>query len=306
VVRCVSQCHIGLMACSQVWGAPGAGDCSGTCAGAEVVCFEPEGTATTSQWRYTGANQSGYAPTISYQHIGEGGGNWRQELVTTSWGWKLRKCCLWLLACALLLPAVYFSIMLVRKSSLEANSAPEAEIGTESLVRASSMPFDCSDGDLWSLPKQNWCCERFGRGCPTTAAPRRPRLRPPPPPPHPPPRPPPPTPPPPPPTSLPFDCNVDFIDCDRCLLTRWSAGKRAWCCAHARRGCAPPAQPPSPARVERVPVPVPVPAPAPKPCPHHKCQCPPLDCKGGLNNWKNAWGPEKKAWCCHHEGKGCE
>jgi len=293
------------MACSQVWGAPGAGDCSGTCAGAEVACCEPEGSAATSQWVYKGAPPSGFAPSINYMQVGEGGGDWRQELMTTSWGWKPRKCCLWLLAVALLLPISCFSMMLMQ------NSPHEAETGSESLVTVSSMPFDCSDGDLWSLAKNNWCCARFGRGCTTTTTPRRQPPHPPPPPPH------PPTPPPPPRaqlTSLPFDCNLDFVDCYHCLLTRWSAGKRAWCCAHARRGCAPlaqsPAQPlaqPPQVRVERVPVPVPVPAPAPTPCPLPNCAgpCPPLDCNVGLNNWKNAWGPEKKVWCCQHAGKGC-
>mmetsp|Transcript_104586 Transcript_104586/g.207683 ORF Transcript_104586/g.207683 Transcript_104586/m.207683 type:complete len:195 (+) Transcript_104586:73-657(+) len=38
-------------------------------------------------------------------------------------------------------------------------------------------------------------------------------------------------------TSLPFDCNLDFVDCHKCLLDRWSVSKRIWCCSHAQRGC---------------------------------------------------------------------
>jgi len=78
-------------------------------------------------------------------------------------------------------------------------------------------------------------------------------------------------------TSLPYDCNVDFVDCNRCLLDRWSVGKRIWCCRHAQRGC----DVPDSTTKEG------------------------YDCSVGLTNWKIGWSDSKKSWCCHHGGKGC-
>merc|ERR1712060_186800 len=31
----------------------------------------------------------------------------------------------------------------------------------------------------------------------------------------------------------------------------------------------------------------------------------PYDCAAGLVNWRVAWSPGKKIWCCSHEKKGC-
>jgi len=30
-----------------------------------------------------------------------------------------------------------------------------------------------------------------------------------------------------------------------------------------------------------------------------------MDCSVAFNNWQAAWGPQKKAYCCQHEHKGC-
>jgi len=88
-------------------------------------------------------------------------------------------------------------------------------------------------------------------------------------------------------TSLPFDCNADWEECYQCLLTRWSAGKRAWCCTHARRGCPhgqPPTQPPLP----------PTPATSLK-----------FDCNAGFSHWQQGWSLTKKSWCCQHAARAC-
>lgn len=78
-------------------------------------------------------------------------------------------------------------------------------------------------------------------------------------------------------TAVPYDCNVDYVDCHKCLLERWSIGKLIWCCSHAQRGCDFPNATTSTF----------------------------YDCSVGLTNWKLGWSDTKKSWCCKHGGKGC-
>jgi len=107
----------------------------------------------------------------------------------------------------------------------------------------SDAPIDC-DVDLPNLNavQQALCCEGTGKGC-TTQLPT---------------------------TALPFDCNAGFQN----WVKAWSPDKKAWCCTHARRGCA---------------------------------KAPPLpyDCDAGLSNAAAGWSDAKKAWCCQHASKGC-
>jgi len=98
-----------------------------------------------------------------------------------------------------------------------------------------SLPFDCNIAfnnwvAAWSEPKKQWCCVHARRGCPTTT-PVRPTIQIPVPVPA--PAPPVFQVPPAPVTSLPFDCNAGFVN----WVAGWSWAKKAWCCAHANRGC---------------------------------------------------------------------
>jgi len=181
-----------------------------------------------------------------------------------------------------------------------------------------SLPYDCNADytecyhclqKRWSTPKRTWCCANGGRGCSTTAPPA--------------------TTTPPATTSLPFDCNADYINCYHCLEKKWSVGKRAWCCAHGGRGCS---TTPAPATTS-----LPfdcnagfdnweagwsdpkkiwccqhvskgcttTPPPPPPPPPPTTSVCPPLDCNVGYNNWQAGWGEEKKTYCCQHFNKAC-
>merc|ERR1712048_313665 len=73
---------------------------------------------------------------------------------------------------------------------------------------------------------------------------------------------------------------------------KWSVAKRAWCCAHGRRGCSttrPPTVPPT-----NVP-----PTTAPP------ATSLPFDCNAGYGHWQAGWSRAKKAWCCANQGKGC-
>jgi len=179
-----------------------------------------------------------------------------------------------------------------------------------------SLPYDCNADYIscyhclekkWSVGKRAWCCAHGGRGCSTTPAPTT--L--------------------PPTTSLPYDCNADYISCYHCLEKKWSVGKRAWCCAHGGRGCS---TTPAPATTS-----LPfdcnagfdnweagwsdpkkiwccqhvskgcttTPPPPPPPPPPTTSVCPPLDCNVGYNNWQAGWGEEKKTYCCQHFNKAC-
>lgn len=111
-----------------------------------------------------------------------------------------------------------------------------------------------------------------------------------------------------------FDCDAGFIN----WQVGWSVSKRAWCCQQTGRAC--PIMPGSPQQqvtlVPQVPHAPPVrplpPPPAPPPGAHGTPAGPVAPLVGGHNcaanfaTWRLSWTPEKKAWCCEREGKGCE
>merc|ERR1712154_130976 len=131
----------------------------------------------------------------------------------------------------------------------------------------------------WQMGKKVWCCLHHHIGCPSTPPPPAPVSRPPPPP--------APIAPPPPPapvftTSCPYDCNAGFSNWDR----GWPAGKKAYCCRTARKGC--PAVPVGPPVVTT---------------------SLPYDCNAGYHNCYHCllkqWSVGKLAWCCQHMQRGC-
>lgn len=325
-------------------GVESAGDCTGMLGGAERACCEAEGAITNQSWVFVGEGRGSYATSPKYNYVGQGCGNFNREVTVTYHGWKVRKCCLGLLA-LLLLPAMFY--LLVSYVPLIYGLGSEMETTTTATIAPvfttplrPAEPFNCGTVGLWSLAKKNWCCHKYGKGCTVASTtrtshppPTTKRLPPQTPPakrlPVPVPVPVPAPPPAPPTTSLPFDCNVDFTDCYSCLLQRWSVGKRAWCCSHARRGCptTPPPQHPAPSTS-----PLPFDCAAGFAnwqkgwslakkrwcCQHQRKGCPampapqaqrassPQDCSVAFDNWRAAWTPEKRTWCCQHEGKGCE
>mmetsp|Transcript_112590 Transcript_112590/g.223821 ORF Transcript_112590/g.223821 Transcript_112590/m.223821 type:complete len:340 (+) Transcript_112590:52-1071(+) len=280
-----------------------AGDCAGVCGGAETACVEAnDAIAQHSHFDYVGEGRGGYSAKSTYDYVGEGAGSFDRVVATTYTGWKLRPCCIGLTA-LLLLPALIYGLMLAFKPEDYTKGSTDLLVTiapTPSPV--APEPFDCTQGGLWSMAKKEWCCAHYHKGCTTRSPPSGP------PPPRPPPPPPPirvnvpvphpipvpvpvPVPAPIAPTPPPFDCNADFVDCPPCLATRWSVGKRAWCCAHAHRGC-----PVAGATT---------PTTTPKPIVPTACPCPPQDCNIAFQNWRAAWSPIKKNWCCQHEHKGC-
>jgi len=219
-----------------------AGDCAGTCGGLETSCFEATGSAVDSNWTYKGTGQGSYKISPQYNFVGQGAGSYDREIVTRYYGWRFKPCCLFVLALLLLVPFLLFGLQWFFDSS---TPMPIPTPAPAPLLTASAPR---------SPP-------------PSSPSPRQPQPPfPPLPPPPPPPRLPPATPP-----AIHYDCNA--------LHTRWSADKRAWCCAHTRPGC---------------------------PHPPHPAMSLPFDCNAALVNWKAAWSVQKKQWCCQHEGKGCQ
>mmetsp|Transcript_29618 Transcript_29618/g.93423 ORF Transcript_29618/g.93423 Transcript_29618/m.93423 type:complete len:493 (-) Transcript_29618:259-1737(-) len=88
-----------------------AGECSGAACGAETMCCEPEGGATGVQWVQVPGGP--YSAVTSYQFTGEGTGNYEKRVVTTTYGWRFRRCCIGLCALLLLLPLLYLLLSLL-------------------------------------------------------------------------------------------------------------------------------------------------------------------------------------------------
>jgi len=69
-----------------------------------------------------------------------------------------------------------------------------------------------------------------------------------------------------------YNCEHDF----KSWPTKWSMGKKKFCCKEYERGCPP------------------------------TTTAPDYACNEGLANWRTGWSNLKKAYCCRHEHKGCE
>jgi len=134
-------------------------------------------------------------------------------------------------------------------------------------------------------------------------------------------------------TSLPFDCDHGLAhwatawsagkkawccmraqrgcptshDCDDGDVSEWSADKRDWCCEHSKLGCAretPPATTPSTMLPATKAVPLPAAEPAAPPS-STTTAYPMYDCEAGFMTWHLSWSTHKQDWCCKHAARGC-
>eukprot|EP00418_Pyrodinium_bahamense_P098183 CAMPEP_0179039528 /NCGR_PEP_ID=MMETSP0796-20121207/15187_1 /TAXON_ID=73915 /ORGANISM="Pyrodinium bahamense, Strain pbaha01" /LENGTH=284 /DNA_ID=CAMNT_0020735863 /DNA_START=52 /DNA_END=903 /DNA_ORIENTATION=+ len=90
-------------------------------------------------------------------------------------------------------------------------------------------------------------------------------------------------------TSCHIDCRVGLNN----WRAAWAPAKKEYCCKHEHVACDKPTVPPSAAAVPTTPPPLTT----------TSCH---IDCQVAINNWRAAWGPEKKEWCCKHENIACE
>jgi len=267
---------------AQLAAAQSAGDCTGACGGMESACCEAEGALQNTNWQFVGDGRGSYSSVPQYGYVGEGRGSFEREVVTTYYGWKIRKCCIGLLVIAMIPLVLYLMVVMSNPALVYANYPwinnwkAAGKTSTSTPVPTVSEPYDCFAGGSWTKAHQDWCCRAHSKGCttqpPTTKVltthrppPKLPVVRVPVPVPLPAPLTPA--------TSLPFDCNAGYAN----WQAGWSLAKKAWCCQHAQRGC---------------------PVISATTSPH-------FDCNAGFARWKEGWSVQKKVWCCQHQSKGC-
>jgi len=116
-----------------------AGDCTGACGGMETMCCEPEGGLSSVQWVQVSGGS--YRPVMSYQYVGEGSGTYEREVVTTHYGWRVRKCCLCLLGLLLLAGLLYLlSTMFGGDDDTESDQPNPVIIRTPAPTSAPELP----------------------------------------------------------------------------------------------------------------------------------------------------------------------
>mmetsp|Transcript_43627 Transcript_43627/g.124424 ORF Transcript_43627/g.124424 Transcript_43627/m.124424 type:complete len:253 (-) Transcript_43627:34-792(-) len=166
---------------ASMGGGASAGDCAGTCCGMETACCEAEGAMTNSNWVYVGEGRGAYATVQQYNFVGQGAGSFDQEVVTTFYGWKLKRCCIAVLALLLLPALVYLLMMLVPGGGGTSGLEGQVVISTPAppvmppVVATTREPFNCYVGGLWSLARKAYCCRTHRRGCTTPPPPPPPR-----------------------------------------------------------------------------------------------------------------------------------
>jgi len=217
--------------------------------GEECIAFGMNCGGRGGSLVYAGPGRGTYAEDASFRYVGYGG----DYNVNSGWNCKvmLPVCLCFFLLCSL--PLLLWWL-------------------------CQPAGFDCDEGLLkwevtWSLEKQGYCCEEYGRGCTTRQTTALPETNP--------------TVPPTPFASTlrpadPFNCAINAED-----KTKWSLDKHQWCCQVHHKGC------------------LTTPAPAPPPTlPDRPAD--PFDCAAGFDNWGAGWSVAKKDWCCKNHQKGCQ
>jgi len=267
-------------------GAAGGADCcTATCgpeAGAACGGAGCGGGYATSTMSFVGGGMGDYTQETTYKYVGMGAGEFSVLTVP-----RANYCWIFIPLGLLLIPLLW---LLLQPSTTITTTAPEpAPLPT-------TTEGCMGDESTWSLSKRAMCCDKVGKGCPTTPKP------PPPPPPPPPPAPAPAPPPPPPPpapvpttTHCPIDCNAGYNDLGpQQWVKGWSAAKKIYCCRTANRGCPSELPPPSGAPPSGI--------PGEPDTFQYDCNAGYHHCSGCL---KLQWSPAKIQFCCSTQHKGC-
>ncbi|CAK9020942.1 unnamed protein product [Durusdinium trenchii] len=276
--------------------------------GCYQVCFEgdPSAVQTQERWAYVGEGRGSYSQETNVEYVGGGKGNLEKQVSVSYGAWRVRVCCIGLIALAIL---SILGVLLYHYLHRAPGSNPIEEP-------------DCFTGlhdwqNLWNPSHQAFCCDKYGRGCPDhtprdrvvvehvrdvhhqpghifhVPVPMRPETRvvykthyvqapphvivqhdPAPPPPRP---------------EFHYDCNAGFSN----WYFGWSVNKKSWCCDNMRMGC-----------------------PGSWHGSYHlhvhsfahgvgHAQGRIYDCNAGFSRWMTGWSDSKKDWCCHHQSRGC-
>eukprot|EP00444_Apocalathium_aciculiferum_P032691 CAMPEP_0183486574 /NCGR_PEP_ID=MMETSP0370-20130417/180005_1 /TAXON_ID=268820 /ORGANISM="Peridinium aciculiferum, Strain PAER-2" /LENGTH=583 /DNA_ID=CAMNT_0025679893 /DNA_START=35 /DNA_END=1784 /DNA_ORIENTATION=- len=238
--------------------------------------------------------QGDYEMVANYNFVGEGTGSFEKETITSYYGWRLGRKCIFCMIVTVLcgvLVAIWSTIPASGTATSTMKSGlrplPSTSIAQISPMSPStSAPFDCENGladwqNGWALQKKIWCCQNTiaHHGCSEST----------------------------------FDCSagVQWLDLwadDKRLYccvdqgtgcpanagatttapaplfdckdgwpngsSDWPTSKTAWCCTNVGRGC-------------------------------ETTTSAPFDCQAGYGRWQTGWSAEKQQWCCSREAKGC-
>jgi len=234
-------------------------------------------------------------------------------------GWRMNWCCIGLLAVLLLL-AIFLTMRIIELVTLGSSANFVTTPSPEVVAAPPTVPplpeSSCEAGHWNSAGERRWCCQEYGRGCPTEEegrAPATPSRA----------------------IEMQFDCSDGAVD-------DWTVPKKVLCCMYERKGCPkpkgllPPARPAdaqdpyppepearpaaaAPAPTTRRPEATEAPAtaapkttsrkpsttpraPPSRPTPP---QATPYSCHFGFASWWDLWDGEKQKWCCEHRHLGC-
>lgn len=246
------------------------------------------GVEGQAQLGYVGGGRGSYMQETTYKYVGAGAGE--LEYITPT---PKANYCLCIASVSVLLLVVLPLILWLA-------------FGGSAVMTTSPEPYDCNAGLSnaevgWSISKKTYCCSKYAKGCPTTAAPMPITAAP---------------------TFAPvivttsagYDCAAGFSNYEN----GWSVGKKVFCCLQENKGCSTPA-PTSPSTTAPAPAPItpaPTKAPAPAPITLAPTRAPaattsscPYDCNAGYDEWPNqwvkGWGGAKKIYCCKTKKVGC-
>jgi len=226
------------------------------------------GYDTTGVLSYVGAGGD-YRQETTYKYVGQGAGDFATIPVPTGY-----RCNIWLLIIPLLLLLVPFLLFLLSRLSATPVTTTTLPPPPPPPV-PTTEPYDCNAAGAWSQEHADWCCEHYGKGCPTKAPkPVKPAST----------------------TSpCPFDCNAGYNEWPMQWVKGWTGAKKMYCCKTAGRGCATELPPPSGLPPSGIP---------------GEADTGPYDCNAGYHPCyhclKQQWSPHKLSWCCTNQNKGCQ
>lgn len=162
------------------------------------LCSEPEVPQQQNDWHYAADGRGQYVNVEKMEYVGQDA------------GFSLRaqrrlnlcfSCCTIFLSLAIVLIAGAVTCLLLQRHS------PHLFRQKAKATKASEeLSFDCSDDYFnwevaWSIPKQHFCCNKFGRGCPSP------------------------------------ETSTDTYACTEGDVAKWVLIKQNYCCSHYTLGC---------------------------------------------------------------------
>lgn len=161
------------------------------------LCSEPETPHKQNDWHYAADSRGQYVNVEKMEHVGQDSFSLRTQRRLNI----CLSCCAVFLSVAIVLIAGAIIYLLLQRHSghLFWQKAKATKASEE-------VSFDCSDDYFnwemaWSVPKQHFCCNKFGRGCPSP------------------------------------ETSTDTYACTEGDVADWGLGKQNYCCSRYTLGC---------------------------------------------------------------------